>query len=239
MNRRFVLDWAVLRPGMAYARGTCVRYPRGRHAPEAAPITVVTEERLLLNHSRMTALLIAGLCLLMAFTARADTLTSQTVSRFVAAMEQLQNNEVFVGHFMAAWQAGRDVQAFPGSLMPSEKVALMEGREGQEMLESVIRDHGFDSPEAWGRAGDRALLALISLEVGDREPAMQKQLVQLQQDLDANPQFSEAQKQRLQQMVERTSQLLERVAEVPDADREAIRPHQQALIQALDYQAQY
>lgn len=115
----------------------------------------------------------------------------------------------------------------------------MEDREGQGRFRAIIEDHGFVSPEAWGQTGDQALLALISLEVGDREPAMQEQLVQLQQELDVNPQFSDAQKQRMQQMIDRTSKLLARAADVPDSDREAIRPHQEALIQALDYQAQY
>lgn len=191
------------------------------------------------NRPGTIAILIAGLWLLVALTARAETLTSQTVSRFVAAMEQLQNHEAFTDHFMAAWEAGREGRDYPGSLMPSEKVALMEGHEGQDTFEAIIKDHGFDGPEAWGRAGDRALLALISLEVADREPAMQEELVQLRQELDDNPQFSDAQKQRMQQMIDRTSQLLERVAEVPEADREAIQPHQEALIQAMDYQAQY
>ncbi len=193
----------------------------------------------MLKRSRKSAILIAGLCLMVALTARADTLTSQAVSRFIATMEAMQNSETFTDDFMSAWETGREGRDYPGSLMPSEKVALMEGREGQDTFRAIIEDHGFDSPEAWGQTGDRALLALISLEVGDREPAMQEQLVQLQQELDANPQFSDAQKQRMQQMIDRTSKLLERVVEVPDADREAIRPHQAALIQALDYQAQY
>lgn len=193
----------------------------------------------MLKRSRNTAILIAWLCLLVSLTARADTLTSQAVSRFIASMEAMQNSETFTDDFMSAWEAGREDRDYPGSLMPSEKVALMEDREGQGRFRAIIEDHGFVSPEAWGQTGDQALLALISLEVGDREPAMQEQLVQLQQELDVNPQFSDAQKQRMQQMIDRTSKLLARAADVPDSDREAIRPHQEALIQALDYQAQY
>lgn len=62
----------------------------------------------MLKRSRNTAILIAWLCLLVSLTARADTLTSQAVSRFIASMEAMQNSETFTDDFMSAWRpAGR------------------------------------------------------------------------------------------------------------------------------------
>lgn len=191
------------------------------------------------NLPKTTAMLIVGLCFLVALSARADTLSGQTVSRFIASMEKLRASENFSEHFMSAWEAGREGRDYPGSLMPSETVALMEGREGEETFKAIIGNHGFDGPETWGRAGDRALLALMSLQVGNNTPAIQKQLVQMQHEVGANPQFSDAQKQRMQQIIDSTSQILERVAAVPEADREAVQPHLKELQQALDYQSGY
>ncbi|MFC4260458.1 hypothetical protein ACFOZ5_15675 [Marinobacter lacisalsi] len=190
------------------------------------------------NLPRMTATVIAGFCLLMALTARAETLTSQAVSRFIATMEKMQDNEAFSDQFMSAWEAGREGRDYPGSLMPSEKVALLEGNKAHGTFKAIIKKHGFNDPDAWSRVGDQALLALISVEMEGNETAMQKRLDQMSQEVAANPQFSEAQRQRLQQMISRTSQILERVAAVPEADREAIRPHLSELTRVLEYGAE-
>jgi hypothetical protein len=184
---------------------------------------------------QQTATLIAGLCLL-ALAARAEALSSETVSRFMASMEALQASDSFSEHFQPAWEAGRQGREFPGSLLPSELLTMMEGREGYGAFRAVIKAHGFDRPQTWARAGDRALLALMSLDVADKVPALQARLLRMHQQVDASPNFSDAQKRRLQQMIDSTSDLFDRVAQVSPTDRDVVRPHREALTKALDYQ---
>ncbi|WP_189577791.1 hypothetical protein [Marinobacter zhanjiangensis] len=186
---------------------------------------------------KRTATLIAGLCLLAALAAEADTLTGQSVSRFMASMAALQASEAFSGHFKSAREAVWNDREFPGSLMPSELSAMVEGGAGYQAFKTIIEAHGFEEPQAWARAGDRILLALMSLDMNDRLPEMQARLVRMREQMSANPRFSDDQKQRMQQMIDRTAQLFNRVAQVPETDREAVRPHRAALKQALDYQS--
>ena len=184
---------------------------------------------------KQTASLIAGFCLL-ALAARADALSSETVSRFVASMEALQASDSLSEHLQSAWEADRQGREFPGSLLPSELLAMMEGREGYGALKAVIKSHGFDRPQTWARAGDRALLALMSLDVADKVPAMQARLIRMRQQVGASPNFSDAQKRRLQKMIDSTSDLFDRVAQVSPTDRDTVKPHREPLTRALDYQ---
>lgn len=179
--------------------------------------------------------LIATVYLLLSSMAQAESLTSDVVRRFVDSMEQLQSNEVYSEQFMAAWVAARSEQDSPGSLLVSDVVAFMEGQPGQSTLETVVEEHGFDSPKVWGYVGDRALLALGRLEMEDNISQLQQRLVSMRQDVSRNSQFSEEQKQRMLGMINQTASMLERMEQIPASELEAIRPNRAELKHVLRY----
>lgn len=183
--------------------------------------------------TRWIAILCTGFFLLVA--ANAQALTGDTVSRFIASMEELQANESFYGQFMEAWEASREVQDDPRSLMLSDAVAFMADTEGYATLQASVEKHGFDSPRAWGRAGDRALLALARLDMADSVSEMQERLVRMRQEVNDNPRFSGEQKQRMQAMIDSTARMLDRMERVPSSDLEAVEPYRSELKRVLEY----
>ncbi|MFL1405194.1 hypothetical protein ACJO2E_07615 [Marinobacter sp. M1N3S26] len=183
--------------------------------------------------TRWIAILCTGFFLSVAVNAQA--LTGDTVSRFIASMEELQTDESFSGQFMEAWEASREAQDDPRSLLLSDAVAFMEGSEGYATLQAVVKEHGFDSPQAWGRAGDRALLALTRLDMADSISEMQERLVGMRREVNNSTQFSDEQKQQMRAMIERTARMLERMEQVPSSDLEAVEPHRSELKRVLEY----
>ena len=174
-------------------------------------------------------------CFFLLVAVNAQALTGGTVSRFIASMEELQANESFSGPFMEAWEASREAQDDPRSLLLSDAVAFLEGGDGYATLQAIVEKHGFDSPQAWGRTGDRALLALARLDMADSISEMQERLVRMRRAVNDNPQFSREQKQQMQAMIDRTAGMLERMEQVPSSDLEAVGPYRSELKRVLEY----
>lgn len=185
--------------------------------------------------TKWIAAVFTGWTLLMATATYAQGLTGETVSRFIESMEELQANEVFSSDFMAAWEASRQAESAPTSLMLSEAVMFLQDRDGYATLETVVENHGFRSPETWGAIGDRALLALTRLDLADNIAGLQQKLVKMREDVNNNDRFSGEQKERMLGMIDNTEQMLDRVGDVPSEDLDAVRPHQSELKQVLEY----
>lgn len=185
--------------------------------------------------TRWMATVCTSFFLLVAGHAQAQALTGDTVSRFIASMEELQANESFSGQFMQAWEASRERQDDPRSLMLSDAVVFMEGRGGYAILRSIAAKHGFESPQAWGQAGDRALLALARADMADHLPEMQSRLARMRQEMNDSSRFSAEQKQRIQAMIDRTDGMLDRLERVPSSDLEAVGSYRSELKRVLQY----
>lgn len=173
--------------------------------------------------------------MLLSTTTRSEPLDQAGVQHFVDSMRVLQAREAYFEDFMEAWQSGAGATGQPGSLMPSSLVALMADREGHQTLDQVARDHDFNDAEAWGKTGDRILLAVLNLAMGENAPAMQRELAQMEREIRDNPRFSDQHKERMGRMVQSSSDLMERVSGVTETDREAVRPHLGELRDVLGY----
>ncbi len=179
-----------------------------------------------------------GTILIMALTglARAETLTSDEVERFIASIQELKTLEPFASAD-EAWWSGEPQGDSPETAPMSHAVELMKGRDAYDSLAAVVSKLGFASPEAWGRTGDRVMFAMMSLEMGNLAPGMEKKLAEMMADIENNPQFSAEQKAEMKRMMSVSRGMMSRMADVPEADRKAVRPHVNALKQAMEYSA--
>lgn len=108
----------------------------------------------------------------------------------------------------------------------SAAVTHMEthGRVGE--LESIVRDHGFDGMDEWGRVGDRVVRAFMAVEIEREHPEARAELEEARREIEDNPDIPEAQKEQLLEMLEASAgAMMSMIEEVPEADREALRPH--------------
>lgn len=185
--------------------------------------------------SKIMTMLMAIVLMVVTTMARAETLHSDEVARFVDATRTLLEDEAFTEHLLTAWQDLDGERQFPGSLMPSELAALIQGRDGHAFFEATLETHGFDTAGDWGRTGDLSLLALMSLDMAGSEQTLQTELDRMARQLEGELPISDQQRQNILEMVSHTRQLLDRVAAVPQAHREAVRPHADGLREALDY----
>ena len=184
--------------------------------------------------SRIMTMLMAIVLMVLTTMARADTLHSDEVARFVDATRALLADEAFTEDLLTAWQDLDGERQFPGSLMPSELAALIQGHDGYAFFEATLETHGFDTASDWGRTGDLSLVALMSLDMAGSEQTMQAELDRMVRQLEGELPISNQQRQNIQVMISHTRRLLERVAAVPQAHRDAVRPHADSLREALD-----
>ncbi|MFW5825529.1 MAG: hypothetical protein ACOCVV_11275 [Marinobacter sp.] len=179
--------------------------------------------------------LILVLVLLLSAGAHSESLGKGQAERFLASMQELQDDDAFVEGFLEAHEVNADRLQHPGSLLVSESVSLLAGRDVYGTLERVAEAHGFSGVEAWAETGDRILLAVISLQLGDLAPAMARELERVADDIKENDQFSEAQKARMLKMLRASSQMINRARDVDEADQQAVRPYLEKLKDVFAY----
>lgn len=175
------------------------------------------------------------LLLLLPAWAWAGELGDHQVEGFLTSMQELQANERYLEALARAYNSEDPEPMHPGSLLVSEMVALLGPDAVTDMVEPVIRRHGFSGPDEWARIGDRIVLAVLSAEMGTAAPEMARQIDQLRHKTLQSEQLSDRQKARMKAIIEESSQLIDRVMAVPEGDREAVKPWMEELKGVLAY----
>lgn len=117
----------------------------------------------------------------------------------------------------------------------SSALQHMQAQGGLSGLETIVHDHGFESIDQWGRVGDRVVRAFMALEIEREHPDAKAELQEARREIEANPDIPEAQKEQLLQMLEQTAgAMMAMVEDVPEADRDALRPHMPRLRETLE-----
>lgn len=172
------------------------------------------------------------LCLfaLTPFSAHADTLTDNTVRSFINSLEAMQGMENQYDDLPdeLATQEG-DFGMDEMSRIFSSSVENMKGHEVYDDLAEVVRDHGFSSPEQWGETGDRIFRAWSAIEMGQQSGQMNQEMAEAMEQINNNPNMSEAQKQQMREMMGGAQSMMDHASTAPEADKQAVRPHLEAL----------
>lgn len=183
-------------------------------------------------------LVLSFLFALATFPAHGETLTDQKVRSFINTLQALHGMEDNYDDM----PEGLDTdESEPGmenmSSIFSSSVEKMKGHRMYDDLKKAVQQHGFSSPEQWGETGDRIFRAWSALEMGqmDQQPSqMNQEMARAMEQIENNPNMSEAQKQQMRNMMGGAKSAMENAANAPEADKQAVRPHLEALRAATE-----
>lgn len=182
--------------------------------------------------TRLRPVLLTIICLfaLSPLSAHAEALTDQTIRAFISSLEELQSIEDEFPELTDDLSDEEDAAEMPDfSRLFSSSVEKMEGHDMHDRLEEVVQQHGFSSPEEWGRTGDRIFQAWSALELGEQSGQVNQEMAKAMEEIDNDPHMSEAQKQQMREMMGGAMSAYKQAASAPEADKQAVRPHVQAL----------
>lgn len=183
-----------------------------------------------MNQTNPILLSLILLLALAGFPAQAETLTDQTVRSFITSLEALQGMEDKYDDLpgnLAGENA--DIEMADMSRMFSSAIEKLKGHPVYNDLKGVIRQHGFASPEQWGATGDRIFNAWAALEMSQHSGQMNQGMARIMEEMENNPDISEAQKQQMRDMMGSTMSAMDHLKDVSEADKQAVRPHLEAL----------
>ena len=103
----------------------------------------------------------------------------------------------------------------------------LRGHAAWDEFQSMVESHGFDSVAAWANVGDRVMAGFIQLQVAKEAPEARQQMEQAKQQILANDQMPEAQKQQMLKMIEGQMQMFDAMTEsevLQEGDLEVIEP---------------
>jgi hypothetical protein len=164
------------------------------------------------------------------FPAHAETLTDQKVRSFISSLEAIQGMEDDYED-LPDDLAGEDstVEMEDMSRMFSASIEKMKGHRIYNDLKGRIQQHGFSSPEQWGETGDRIFNAWGALQMGQQSGQMNQGMARAMEEMENNPNMSEAQKQQMREMMGGAMSAMDHLKNVSEADKRAVRPHMEAL----------
>ena len=178
---------------------------------------------------------------LMLGTAHAEPLTADEISGFIASLEDVEEVGEKFKNDETLRQREEEIEASnPGAETNwmANSISAMKGHEAYDELGEMVEDHGFSSPEEWGRVGDRVLKAYMAAgmdaEAGEMFAEMQRQMQEVQND----PTLSPEQKEMMRSAMESGLSHFKAIAEAPAEDIEAVRPFMDKLEQAFEAQGQ-
>ena len=110
----------------------------------------------------------------------------------------------------------------------SSALGSMQGHQAYNEILGVIRGNGFADADQWALIGDRVMKAYIGLRMEAQQPEYNAQIQQAMQQIQ-NSDMSAEQKQMMMQMMQGSSQAMANFQNVPDADKQAVKPHLAAI----------
>ena len=157
-------------------------------------------------------------------------LTDDQVVRFIASMQEMrtiadrfQDTDRLVAGPGSSDEARQRVESpFSSSLSD------MRRTDGFDDMLGIMKKHGFTSEEQWAEIGDRVIRAYAAVRMAEQAPQLDKKMADALKQLEESS-MPEAQKEMMREMMRTSNQVLEVYADVPEADKDAVRPHIAAL----------
>lgn len=161
-----------------------------------------------------------------------DALDRDTVSRWIAAAQDLQG-----------WAEARDTDDADDELLDGPAVPAFADIENvyREMFDadaevrSVVRRHGFHSAQQWGDVSARITLGLLSLEMGEQQPQMTAEMQQAIRELESSPDVPPQMREMLMQQMQQAMGALNALTEgVREEDLPVLREMRTELRAVID-----
>lgn len=160
----------------------------------------------------------------------ADSLTDEKVRAFISTLEEAETLEDDFNQLNEEQPGSGNPSDMPDfSSIFSDSVNKMRGHEAYDRMEDIVEDNGFDSMEEWGATGDRVFQAWMAIEMESQHPQMAREMAGAMDEINNNPNLSEAQKEQMRSMMSGATAAMENARQAPEADKQAVRPHIQSL----------
>jgi hypothetical protein len=105
----------------------------------------------------------------------------------------------------------------------TSSLAAMRGNDGYEEMVATVKRHGFSSVEEWATIGDRSIRAYAALQMEDQAPKVEAQMKEMRENL-AKSGMPPAQQEAMLQMMNSSAEVMNTFADVPAADKQAVKP---------------
>ena len=181
---------------------------------------------------------VALFALALAMPAFAGDLTEERIKGFVATLSELDELADRYDDLDELEDIGEESQdaAEGGDFNPmTMAVQEMRGHEIYDEFSAIVSEHGFSDPEDWASTGDRIVRAMMALEMerqghGDMRAEMDEAMREMEQ----NPNITDEQRQQMRQQMEQAVSGMEAMADAPQEDIDAVKPHADELRRAME-----
>jgi len=177
------------------------------------------------------------LAALLASGAHATSLTDEKIRNFISSWEEIQAiGEEYDDLDELEEEAGiyedEEMAAMPERPM-SHAIEKMRGHEIYNKVDSTVQGYGFSDINEWGEVGDRVIKAFFSLQIEEDSHGMRAEMEQAMREIEESP-MPEAQKEQMKQRMRSQMEAVEAMADAPEEDIEAVRPHMEELRRELE-----
>ncbi|EON92247.1 hypothetical protein MARLIPOL_11511 [Marinobacter lipolyticus SM19] len=183
-----------------------------------------------MKHTLSLCLTLVVTLLFTTSTLAADRLTNEKVRAFISTLQEAETLDDDFDQLNEQMPGSGNPSEMPDfSSIFSDSVNQMRGHEAYNRMEGIVKENGFDSMEEWGATGDRVFQAWMAIEMEDQHPQMARKMAAAMDEINNNPNLSEAQKEQMRAMMGGATAAMESARQAPESDKQAVRPHMQAL----------
>ena len=166
--------------------------------------------------------------MLATFTAHATDFNAANVSKFIQTLSAMQIVSDKYGE--PTQFSDMSIQERLGSIEAPFSTAIesIQDYQGYDEMQDVIRTNGFDGTAQWALFGDRAMRAYAALKMAGQKPQLDAHMATAMKELEGSG-MSDAQKKMIQEMMQSAGTIVNSFQNVPDGDKDAVRPHLSTL----------
>ena len=177
------------------------------------------------------------LAALLASGAHATSLTDEKIRNFISSWDEIQAvGEEYDDLDELEEETGiyedEEMAAMPERPM-SHAIEKMRGHEIYNKVDSTVQGYGFSEINEWGEVGDRVIKAFFSLQIEEDSHEMRAEMEQAMREIEESP-MPDAQKEQIKQRIRSQVEAVEAMADAPEGDIEAVRPHMDKLRRELE-----
>jgi|AntRauTorckE6833_2_1112554.scaffolds.fasta_scaffold14466_3 hypothetical protein len=180
--------------------------------------------------------LIFTLFSLLAFSASASNLSDSEVQRWIDTHPQIQawldqHDDLFP-------EEGEDAMTFNMEQIFAEGIEELRKAGLYEEFNSQVQDAGFNSVEHWTDTTQNITLAYMALAMED-SPHSRQMIEQQLEKIRTSPNIPEQQRASYEAMMTSSLEMMDMAEQVPEADKETVRPYQQQLDQMFQMEPDF
>lgn len=176
---------------------------------------------------------VAALCLSMAVSAQVP-INDRTINHWLDSLDAMNSwskSNPEKQAMLDEMDEQMDAQG-PDSFSADMMIQQMKAAGVYQEAIGILRKHGFDSPDLWADYHMRLIKAVMSLQMDSHQ--MGSQMQAQMDEIRNSPSLSEEQKAQMMAMMESTMGMMKPMFQAPEADRQAVKPHVDRIMERLD-----